>query len=411
MSSNDETNRDPNLDDDARSDAPEEGEESSASEPVTESAAASESADSTESETSADDSDDGVSTSSTSSASRPMSAGARLAAQKAAKAVLKAQKKDERKAASAPADQEALEGEVVDSTEAAPEATLEQTELGRATLRAGDWWAANSQLALGALVAVGVGLAGFLGYRAFTENAAVGAGALLQEAVEAANAPVEAEPADGPEANDDTLSFPTATARDEAALAAYQRVISEHGDTEAAAFARLGAARALVSLGRADEARPLFQAAADRGGANGTIGLQALEGIGFLQEAADDLAGAQATYEQLGLLADRRFEPVSKYHLARLQIARGEDDAARTALRELVSELRSSGEDAPEPEFPYVLAQAEMRLRELDPSTAAATPSFGGGGAGAGADLDPQIQEMLRRLQAEQAAGGAGGGE
>ena len=130
-----------------------------------------------------------------------------------------------------------------------------------------------------------------------------------------------------------------------------------------------------------------------------------------MQEAADDLTGAQATYEQLGLLADHRFESVSKYHLARLQIARGEDDAARTSLRELVGELRATGEDAPEPEFPYVLAQAEMRLRELDPSTAAAAPSFGGG-AGAGADLDPQIQEMIRRLQAEQAAGGgAGGGE
>jgi len=407
MSSNDETKRDPNLEDEERSDAPEEGEESSpASETVSESEESTTETDSAESSSEPDQSVSAVA----SSASRPMSAGARLAAQKAAKAVLKAQKKDERTSASTP-DQEPLEGEVVDSAEAAPE-VLDRTELGRATLRAGDWWAANSQLALGAVVAVGVGLAGFLGYRLFTENAAVGAGSLLEEAVEAANAPIEAEPAGGSDAVvDDTLSFPTAAARDEAALAAYQRVISEHGDTEAAAFARLGAARALVALGRGDEARPLYQAAADRGGANGTIGLQALEGIGFLQEAADDLAGAQATYERLGLLADRRFEPVSKYHLARLQITRGEDDAARTALRELVSELRAAGEDAPEPEFPYVLAQAEMRLRELDPSTSAATPSFGGG-RGAGADLDPQIQEMLRRLQAEQAAGGgAGGGE
>ena len=408
MSSNDETKRDPNLEDEERSDAPAEGEESSpASETVSESEESTTETDSAESSSEPDQSVSAVA----SSASRPMSAGARLAAQKAAKAVLKAQKKDERTSASTP-DQEPLEGEVVDSAEAAPEVLLDRTELGRATLRAGDWWAANSQLALGAVVAVGVGLAGFLGYRLFTENAAVGAGSLLEEAVEAANAPIEAEPAGGSDAVvDDTLSFPTAAARDEAALAAYQRVISEHGDTEAAAFARLGAARALVALGRGDEARPLYQAAADRGGANGTIGLQALEGIGFLQEAADDLAGAQATYERLGLLADRRFEPVSKYHLARLQITRGEDDAARTALRELVSELRAAGEDAPEPEFPYVLAQAEMRLRELDPSTSAATPSFGGG-RGAGADLDPQIQEMLRRLQAEQAAGGgAGGGE
>jgi predicted negative regulator of RcsB-dependent stress response len=233
---------------------------------------------------------------------------------------------------------------------------------------------------------------------------------LLEGAVEAANAPVvEADETTPDSEEEDRLTFATAAARDEAALAAYQRVISEHGDTDAAAFARLGAARALVSLGRAEEARPLYQAAADHGGENGIIGFQALEGIGAIQEGANDLAGAQATYEQLGQLSEHRFESVSKYHLARLQIARGEEDEARTALRELVAALRSEDADAPEPEFPYVLAQAEMRLRELDPSTAAAAPSFGGGGAGA--EMDPQIQEMIRRMQAEAAAGGAGGGE
>lgn len=401
MSSNDETNRDPNLDDDARSDASDEGEGAESS------VSTSESTESSESST-----DEGASTSASPTGSRPMSAGARLAAQKAAKAVLKAQKKEERKASAAPAggEEEPLPEELDGTAEAAPEvAPLEQTDLGRATLRAGDWWAANSQLAIGALVAVGVGLAGFLGYRAYNESTAVAAGELLEEAVEAANAPVVAADAETPdsETNDDQLTFPTAAARDEAALAAYQRVIAEQGDTDAASYARLGAARALVSLDRAEEARPLYQAAADHGGENGMIGLEALEGLGAIQEGANDLDGAQATYEQLGQLANHHFEAVSKYHLARLQIARGEEDAARTALRELVGDLRSEGADAPEPEFPYILAQAEMRLRELDPSTAAATPSLGGGGDAAG--LDPQIQEMIRRMQAEAAAGGGGG--
>ena len=77
-----------------------------------------------------------------------------------------------------------------------------------------------------------------------------------------------------------------------------------------------------------------------------------------------------------------------------------------------MEQLRSSSE-AEEPAFPYVLAQAEVRLRELDPNAAPSTPSFGGPGGALPPGLegiDPAVLEQLRQ-QLGAAGGGAGGGE
>ncbi|GAB4205245.1 MAG: hypothetical protein OHK0013_20970 [Sandaracinaceae bacterium] len=350
---------------------------------------------------------------------RRLSAGARLAAQKAAKAAVKAAKKQERRAAQQQ-DQSAADPEPA-VTEAAPEdplAQLNETELGRAALKAGNWWERNARTGWIALGAVALALVGFLGFTYHRDQQSAAAGALLREAVETASARIEA-PAEGEEraASEDTdeeRTFPTIQARDEAALEAYQRVISQFPDHPSAGIARLGAARALLSLGRHDEAREAFQQAFDRNGRSGVIAWQALEGMGFAQEAAGDLEGAQATYERLGNLEGHAYQSVATYHLARLQIRRGQQDEARTALRELVDSLRAdTAAESSEPRFPYVLAQAELRLRELDPSSA----TYGGSqplGAGSrepgGGDIDPaQLQELIRQLQARE--GGSEGGE
>ena len=148
--------------------------------------------------------------------------------------------------------------------------------------------------------------------------------------------------------------------------------------------------------------------------------------MGFAQEAAGNPGEAQATYERLGNLEDHAYEQVANYHLARLMLARGERDEARTALRELVDSLRADTlEGSSEPRFPYLLSQAEVRLRELDPSsaTSAGAMPLGGGpggpggagglqlGGGEGGEIDPaQLQELIRQFQARQQGGGEGGG-
>lgn len=372
-----------------------------------------------------------------SGAGKRMSAGARLAAAKAAKAVVKASKKEERKAARdatsgepQPAEPEAVEA----STE--PLAELNESELGRAALRAGRWWESNQQMGWVALAVAALAIVGFLGWTYRSDTQSVAAGELLAEAVEISGAPIEAaaEDAEEPEseatedgAEDDAeeeLTFPTRTARDEAALEAYRQVVSQFPDHPSAGIARLGVARALLALGQHDEARAAYQEAFDRNGRASHIAWQALEGMAFAQEAAGQAADAQATYDRLANLDDHAFEPIARYHLARLMMSRGERDEARTALRELVDSLRADTvENSTEPRFPFVLAQAEARLRELDPSSATSTggsmlPGGGPGGPGGGlqvgggegGDIDPeQLQELIRQLQARQ--GGGEGGE
>ena len=123
--------------------------------------------------------------------------------------------------------------------------------------------------------------------------------------------------------------------------------------------------------------------------------------------------------KRLAGLDDHAYEQVANYHLARLMLSRGERDEARTALRELVDSLRAETvEGSSEPRFPYLLAQAEVRLRELDPSSAtSAGPQLLGpgggeaGGPGGGGDIDPaQLQELIRQFQAQQQGGGGGEG-
>lgn len=364
-----------------------------------------------------------------------MSAGARLAAAKAAKAVVKASKKEERRAASQtevttteePADEAAP---VEAAAETDPVKELEESELGRAALRAGKWWESNQQIGWIAVGVAALAIVGFLGYQYQKDSTSAAVGTLLSDALEIASArivPAGEEPDaddaedEGAEA-DDAPTFETRSARHEAALEAYQAVITQYPDHASAGIARLGAARALLALGRNDEAEEMYQQAFDRNGRSGVIAWQALEGVGFAQEASGNPAEAQSTYERLGNLEDHAYQQVANYHLARLMLARGERDEARTALRELVESLRADTvEGSSEPRFPYLLAQAEVRLRELDPSSAGSAPSFGGGGAGGpgglqlgggeGGEIDPaQLQELIRQMQERQGAGGGEGG-
>jgi tetratricopeptide (TPR) repeat protein len=352
-----------------------------------------------------------------------MSAGARLAAAKAAKSVAKAAKKEERKAAAQTNVVEEAAAEAP-AAEAAPDDAvkqLEESELGRAALKAGRWWESNQRFGWVAIAAAALGIVGFLGWQYSRETTSAAAGELLEEALEIASAPIEDADAAGPddEGENDERTFPTRSARDEAALEAYQAVLTHHPDHASAGIARLGAARTLLALGRNEEAQDMYQQAFDRnGGRSGTIAWQALEGVAFAQEAAGNTDEARATFERLGNLDDNAYEQVASYHLARLMLSRGERDEARTALRELVDALRAETvEDSSEPRFPYLLSQAEVRLRELDPSSAtSAGPQLlgpGGGAPGEGGDIDPaQLQELIRQLQAQQGGGGGeGGGE
>lgn len=327
-----------------------------------------------------------------------VSAGARLAAVKAAKAAKKAAKKatlaEERAAAnatSAPAPTEEEE----ETPDEQVDRQLHESPVGRAALKAQDWANENRSVVLTILGAAAIGVVGWFGWNAYQTSSAQAAGTALAEAVEISEATIVAEGDDPVEEGE--LSYESVAARDEAALDAYREVISEHGGSEAAAWAQLGVARILLQQDEAEDARAAYQAALASHGADPVIAMRAAEGIGFTYESEENWDEAREAFERIRDIEDGRYGPVADYHLARLTLIGGDEVAAQEALEALVDTIRSDSE-ASEPEFPYVLAQAQELLHQLDPSSAE------GGGA-------PDIEEMIRRMMAERAAGGGGGGE
>ena len=277
---------------------------------------------------------------------------------------------------------------------------------------------------IGALVVALLGVIGWLGWSSYSDQQAEAAGALLADAVEIAQAEiVAAEEGDdaAPDAAepdaDAAPTFATEEARAEAALEAYRRVLSEYPSSDAAIWARLGEAKALSDLGRHAEARQAYEAAEGEGGGDPSVALRALEGSAFTFEAEEQWDQALQVYERLAAIDERRYQPVAEYHRARMYIAKGERERATETLRELVEDLGEAEDDAERQDFTYVLAQAETRLRELDP--AAAPPpranesplgGLGGLGGPGGQMSNEQLQELIRQFQQKQQREQQGGG-
>jgi tetratricopeptide (TPR) repeat protein len=327
------------------------------------------------------------------------SAGARLAAAKAAKAAKKAAKKaalvEERRAAnaeSAPAEAEAPEAGQEETPDQAVERQLAESPVGQAALKAQDWLRGNQNAVLGVAAAAAVGLLGWVGYNAYQGSVAASAAEALAEAVEISEARVVAEGEDEPETDADERTYDSVSARSEAALEAYRSVVAEHGGTDAAAWAQLGIARLLLEQGEAAEARQAFEAAVAARGSDPVLAMRAYEGVGFTYEAEDNLDEARDAFDRIRGLRDGAFGALADYHLARLSLANGDEVAAQEALETLVDGLRADSESA-EPEFPYVLAQAQTLLRQLDPSSSDGSDTL-------------DIEEMVRRMMAERGAGG-----
>ena len=344
------------------------------------------------------------------------SAGARLAAAKAAKAAKKAAKKakiaEEREAASGTQAREETPFEAPQ-----PIDELKESNVGKAATRAAEWASSNRSTAYAAAAAVLLVLVGAIGWQLYSASSTQAAGAALAEAMEIEAATVRAADAEAEEgateASADERTFATADERREAALTAYRRVVSEHGGTAAATWARLRAARLLLEHGDYEDARTEYQAALDTAGRDPLVAVRAYEGLGFTHEAEGHAEQAQEQFQQIESVADGDFRAIGQYHLIRLRLAAGEAMEARTALRELTDAIEADHGEDEEVRFPYVLAQAEVRLRELDPSSA----SSGGGESplmlgGDGAEgIDPaQLQEILQRLQKQGAGGGGGSG-
>ena len=330
-----------------------------------------------------------------------MSAGARLAAARAAKAARKAAKRGKEK-----------------QEEQAPLDAVKESDLGQKAAQAGEWAQQNQTIVYAIAAAVILGLGGYIGWHYHSKGQAEASATLLAEALEISTAELRGEDAPPPDEDDDAPTFTSAEARAEAALEAFEAVTTSHPDSAAAAWAYLGAGNALLELERYEDARQRFDRAIAVAGSDRTVLWRALEGKGFTHEAEEQWAEAAEVYQELSRVDDGSLDRVAQYHLGRMFLAQGEREQATETFRTLVEGLREASDDEEQQDFEFVLAQAEVRLAELDPSSAPARPALpspGAPGAGGGAPGGPggagdlsqeQLQELIRRFQQQQQQGG-----
>jgi predicted negative regulator of RcsB-dependent stress response len=319
---------------------------------------------------------------------KPLSPGARLAAQRAAKAAAKAAKRGKTTA---------------DEVE-------QQAEARAATMAS--WFEDNRKTVYGVLAAIAVLLGVYVAWSTFGHRSAEQASAALGEALDVANARIRA--ADAPEESADALdreTFPTTTARAEKALSLFRKVTTDHTGSDAALWARLGEARALLDLDKPGDARAAFEKALREGSGNASVSARAFEGIAFTFEAENQPQKAIEKFQALSRAGEGAFKDLADYHLARMYLRTGDENRAKDLLKELVQRLRAGDEGAPEDRSPYILTQAEVRLAELDSSLVPRPTQglnggslIGPGGMQLGGDgpsnvTPEQIQEILRNLQ------------
>lgn len=263
-----------------------------------------------------------------------------------------------------------------------------------------------------------VGGGGYLFYVSRVEKKSGNASGVLLAAVAAERGRVSAEDkrSEDEKQFDPTRVFTTPEERADAAMAAYNQVIDQHPGTGPAMLAKLG--QAGVFLEKRDYAHAIeaFSAvlASPLGNADADVKGRALEGMGFAKEGAGEIDGALETFKELGKLDAKGFKELSRYHQARMHLAKGEKEKAKDLLKELLGkkseqaadptkDALSNPSDKTNPlgldqsSFPYLKTQVEDLLGRIDP---AAVPKGIDLSSPMGGRLTPeQRKEIERKLQ------------
>jgi predicted negative regulator of RcsB-dependent stress response len=176
---------------------------------------------------------------------------------------------------------------------------LKTNEFAERVASATQYWATHKStittvaaIALAALVAVGA-------YTAYRQQRAARAGAALAEAMSIAASPVVPAAVTGSSTPAPTAgTYPSAEARDKAALEKFQAVATQYGSTQSGLAARYQAAALLGQLGRRADAEREYQAVATTG--SGSIyGRMAQLGLAELQVQAGQYDPAIAAFREI----------------------------------------------------------------------------------------------------------------
>jgi tetratricopeptide (TPR) repeat protein len=191
------------------------------------------------------------------------------------------------------------------------------------------------------VLAVIVLIAGIAGYSWYRGNTTGKAEALLGAAMTTFEAPIVPAPTI-PGAAQQAGTYPTETARSEAALAGFQKILDEYPSTSAAVAARYHHACALMALRRLPEAEKAFEAAAAAAGSTIFAPMSKL-GQASVLVASGQFDKALPIYEALAADRDGML-PVDGVlmQLGKAYAQAGKAAEARTAYKRVVDEFPES---------------------------------------------------------------------
>ncbi len=280
------------------------------------------------------------------------------------------------------------------------------------------WLRTNFNVLQWIILAVLVGGGGYLFYVSRIETKSGNASGALIAAVAAERGRVTAEDkrTEDEKQFDPTRVFATAQERSDAAMASYNQVIDQHPGTGPAMLAKLGQAGVFLEKRDYPHAIEAYSAvlASPLANADPDVKGRALEGLGFAKEGSGEIDSALETFKEMGKLDAKGFKELSRYHQARLHLAKGEKEKAKDLLKEL---LGKTSDAVPDPtkdalsnpsektnplgldqsSFPYLKTQVEALLTRIDPT---AVPKGIDLTSPMGGRLSPeQRKEIERRLQ------------
>jgi predicted negative regulator of RcsB-dependent stress response len=277
--------------------------------------------------------------------------------------------------------------------------------LARGSSAIGKWIRQNWGIIQWVIVAAVAAGGGFLFYQSRVDKKDAKATAALMAGVSADRGRVMAEDKRSEEEKeaDPSKVFKTAEDRTETAMAAYKRVIAEHGGTAAAVLARLGEAGDY--LDKQDYAHALegFSAVSSStlAAADPDLKGRALEGLGFAKEGKGDVDGALATFKELEGVDARGYKELGLYHQGRIWLAKGDKDKAKDYLKQAHDKLEQPTTEG-QAAFRYLQQMTDETLRRIDPGLVPnKAPAIGGpkGGAMTADEIEKLKRQLMEQLK------------
>jgi tetratricopeptide (TPR) repeat protein len=191
-------------------------------------------------------------------------------------------------------------------------------------------------------------------------------------------------------------TFNSVQERDDKALQQFRALLKKFPNSQAARYAILGEANALLELAKFSEAAAAYARAleAPHASEDTFLRVRALEGSGYALEGQKQYPQARKRFEELSRLQNGAYRTLGDYHRARMLVAEGQ----RAEARKLLEALSKAAADKPEEQgerFESVAQAAQNLLSELG-----GQPADKAGGKNSG--ISQSVLDALRKQLATQ---------